>query len=741
MAGRRKARGARWRTAVLVAGLVALVGLPAWVAATGLRGDPAAAGTAAGVAATVLAVPVLAVGLWTWWRRTAGPRPVPVGEEVARVRETLAVLVARQWDGEALIRSLDDPAPIPVRWRVTGRPELLDHPANLTPGVLVSASGGDIAGLVAEFRRLERRRLVVLGGPGTGKTTLAVQLVRELLATRAEESEPVPVLVSAAGWDTGRFPRLRDWLADHLALEYPELRAPGLGPDMPEVLVERGHVLPVLDGLDELPEPAQAAMITALNGSLGTGQLVLTSRTGEFARALEAAGDALTSALVVEPDPLTPETAAAYLERCLPPRPAPAWERVLAALRTPDGQAATLAGLVTTPLNLWLLRTVYITRRADPAPLLDGTRFPGLPALRAHLLGQLIPALIAARAGEEDFARAFPHCREPAEVRRGLGYLARHLTDQGTRDFAWWRLARTVHGRWGLRFRGGLAAGRGTALAVGLGAALMVVPNGVGAALLAGAVAGAVAGLPAAVVVGFMMPGWAWEPPGFADLRLRERLIPLLRVLREEVGILLVVGLVIGFAVGHWSAAGAGAGVVLGLWAGGGAGLVIRLISGFVSWSEAPVTAERISTPLASWRADRTLNLLRAGSGLLGSVLVIAVTIGVMAAAVGAWGRGSDPLLLAGLVMGFMSGLPVGLRGAWSSGFGRGRHHAWWAYQLVTRRLARQGLLPRRLMPFLDEAHRLGLLRAVGPVYQFRHADLQDYLAETYLPGRERSSG
>jgi hypothetical protein len=37
-------------------------------------------------------------------------------------------------------------------------------------------------------------------------------------------------------------------------------------------------------------------------------------------------------------------------------------------------------------------------------------------------------------------------------------------------------------------------------------------------------------------------------------------------------------------------------------------------------------------------------------------------------------------------------------------------------------------------MPFLDDAHRLGLLHAVGPVYQFRHAELHDHLAATYRP-------
>jgi hypothetical protein len=54
------------------------------------------------------------------------------------------------------------------------------------------------------------------------------------------------------------------------------------------------------------------------------------------------------------------------------------------------------------------------------------------------------------------------------------------------------------------------------------------------------------------------------------------------------------------------------------------------------------------------------------------------------------------------------------------------------AYLITTYRLARAGRLPRTLMPFLDDAHRLGLLRAVGPAYQFRHAELHDHLAATY---------
>ena len=59
-------------------------------------------------------------------------------------------------------------------------------------------------------------------------------------------------------------------------------------------------------------------------------------------------------------------------------------------------------------------------------------------------------------------------------------------------------------------------------------------------------------------------------------------------------------------------------------------------------------------------------------------------------------------------------------------------HHSRLFCDITTLRLARKGRLPRNLMPFLDDAHRLGLLRAVGPIYQFRHADLHDHLADDY---------
>jgi hypothetical protein len=59
------------------------------------------------------------------------------------------------------------------------------------PGFLVSG--------VSIPNSLMRRRPRILGGPGAGKTTLAVQLLLRLLEVR-EPADPVPVLLTANGW-------------------------------------------------------------------------------------------------------------------------------------------------------------------------------------------------------------------------------------------------------------------------------------------------------------------------------------------------------------------------------------------------------------------------------------------------------------------------------------------------------------------------------------------------------------
>jgi hypothetical protein len=181
-------------------------------------------------------------------------------------------------------------------------------------------------------------------------------------------------------------------------------------------------------------------------------------------------------------------------------------------------------------------------------------------------------------------------------------------------------------------------------------------------------------------------------------------------------------GIFVGFNSGL--ADGLAAGFALGL----AVGLTSGLAAGFIAWAENPAPTGRASTPLTSWQADRSLNLLRTAS--------IGCSSGVAAGLVTGLGAGvSDGTLAFGLAVGITHALAIGL----AFGLVAGHHHAWMAYVIATQKLARSEHLPRALMSFLDDSHRLGLLRAVGPIYQFRHAELHEHLATTYDPDANSS--
>ncbi|TMR04746.1 hypothetical protein ETD83_08150 [Actinomadura soli] len=203
----------------------------------------------------------------------------------------------------------------------------------------------------------------------------------------------------------------------------------------------------------------------------------------------------------------------------MPVEPAPAWKEILAGLRDPVPRASAigaLADLVATPLGLWLLRTSYVTPGTDPAPLLEN-RFAGSRALRAHLFDRLIPALIDTRPPSDDPAEMFrPRRRhDPAQVRRWLGYLAHQLTRTGSRDFAWWHLARTARTTRLPRLIAALAIG----IAAVAATALEFSPE---FGLAVGLVAALVGGVTIALVTWLRTASWNGNLPasptcGFAD--------------------------------------------------------------------------------------------------------------------------------------------------------------------------------------------------------------------------------
>ncbi|SFW78052.1 hypothetical protein [Amycolatopsis australiensis] len=219
-------------------------------------------------------------------------------------------------------------------------------------------------------------------------------------------------------------------------------------------------------------------------------------------------------------------------------------------------------------------------------------------------------------------------------------------------------------------------------------------------------------------------------------------------------------------------AAGAAAGVLLGLGWSLAAGLVVllALVFGLVFavhvWLAKPVAASRVSSPGTILRNERTgavalavsfmvlLGLfdgmafaftaqtrflpvlggrydlaLAVAAGPAGALFGFFMARGVAAVCYGLAGAiaggqvfppATDPVLpfVVGVCFGGGIGLAVLVTRARGSYF---VHHAW---------LAVTGRLPWRLMHFLDDAHRRGVLRQAGGVYQFRHASVQERLAE-----------
>lgn len=76
--------------------------------------------------------------------------------------------------------------------------------------------------VVAAFRQLPVRQLVVLGEPGAGKTVLAILFTLEALKARTP-GESVPVLLPISSWNP-HVEHVNTWLARCLVEDYAHLR-------------------------------------------------------------------------------------------------------------------------------------------------------------------------------------------------------------------------------------------------------------------------------------------------------------------------------------------------------------------------------------------------------------------------------------------------------------------------------------------------------------------------------------
>ncbi len=124
--------------------------------------------------------------------------------------------------------------------------------------------------------------LLILGEPGCGKTTLLLELTRDLLErSRLDDTHPIPVVFNLSSWAVKRQP-ITEWLVEELNTKYQVPRKLG------QVWVEANQIMPLLDGLDEVTPTHHEECIKTINAfrkEHGLVPIVVCSRKEEYLNA------------------------------------------------------------------------------------------------------------------------------------------------------------------------------------------------------------------------------------------------------------------------------------------------------------------------------------------------------------------------------------------------------------------------------------------------------------------------
>ena len=289
-------------------------------------------------------------------------------------KETAPHQVNRPWDAEIRIGQ-QEPEPVPANQTIF---DVFNRP--------------DIA-----------EQLLILGHPGAGKTTTMLELAQELVSQAKKDSDAeIPVLVNLSSWRKGS---ISDWLVKEVNSKY------GVKQELAQRLMEERLLLPLLDGLDELPGQLQEPCVEAINRWLDSDQradkLVLCSRLKEFETYKTQPN--INGAICLQP--LTPGQIEDYFRR-------------VGQLDTLEmvRQDPQMAELVQTPLWLGVLTLAHREINTE--------RWQRLATSEARIAA-LLDAYIAARlqekqAGKSRFYRP-KQIPKPQQTRRWLVWLARHM--------------------------------------------------------------------------------------------------------------------------------------------------------------------------------------------------------------------------------------------------------------------------------------------------------------------------
>jgi len=188
-----------------------------------------------------------------------------------------------------------------------------------------------------------RGELLILGDPGSGKTTTLLELAQDLiLMAQMDASEPMPVIFNLSSWADNR-KALSEWMVDELHSKYQ------IPTKIAQDWVNNNQILPLLDGLDEVRHNQRNAcveMINTFREENGLLPMVVCSRIADY----QALSHRLKLQGAITLQPLTQAQVNDYLNQA---------GDELQAVRTILDEDEKLRRLVTSPLMLNIVTLAY----------------------------------------------------------------------------------------------------------------------------------------------------------------------------------------------------------------------------------------------------------------------------------------------------------------------------------------------------------------------------------------------
>ena len=247
--------------------------------------------------------------------------------------------------------------------------------------------------------------LLILGEPGSGKTTTLLELARDTIA-RAEKdpTEPIPVVFNLSSWTDSK-QSIADWLVNELNTKYKIPRT------IARPWIENDELLLLLDGLDEVALERREKCIEAINEFRQERlvPLVVSSRVADY----EALGIQLKLQSAVLLQPLTPQQVNDYLDKA---------GQEFAAVREALKKDTSLQELAQSPLTLSIMTLAYRGMSVEDLQPLETTE-----GRRRHLFDTYVQQMFKHRGADKRYS--------PEQTIHWLSWLAQKMSQHAQSVF------------------------------------------------------------------------------------------------------------------------------------------------------------------------------------------------------------------------------------------------------------------------------------------------------------------